>query len=127
LLTGDAGNNALWWAAQHAKAAGLTLQNFTFVQVPHHGSRRNVGPSVLNELLGPIQPKDTVRFSAFVSAPAKDDSHPRKIVLNAFMRRGGKVVATQGQNKVHWGGFPPRPGYGDVPPLTFSTSVEAYD
>ena len=25
---------------------------FTFVQVPHHGSRRNVGPKILNRLLG---------------------------------------------------------------------------
>jgi hypothetical protein len=31
-----------------------------------------------------------------VSAPKDDDTHPRKIVLNAFMRRGGEVIATLG-------------------------------
>ena len=89
-------------------ANGYPLQSFSFVQIPHHGSRRNVGPSVLNQLLGPIQPEGTTRFTAFVSAPKDDDTHPRKIVLNAFMRRGGKVIATQGTNKIHYGGFPKR-------------------
>lgn len=127
LLTGDAGVNALTWAANYANLSGHTLRQFSFVQIPHHGSRRNVGPTVLNELLGPIQPEGTKSFTAFVSAPVEDDSHPRKIVLNAFMRRGGRVIATQGQNKVHWGGFQARPGYTSVEPLPFSNTVEDYD
>lgn len=127
LLTGDAGVNALRWATNYAKKCGFVLQKFSFVQIPHHGSRRNVGPSVLNELLGPIEPQPTNRFAAFVSAPVEDDSHPRKIVLNAFMRRGGKVVATQGQGKVHRGGFPVRPGYITADVISFSTVVEEYD
>jgi beta-lactamase superfamily II metal-dependent hydrolase len=128
LLTGDAGINALTWAASHAKASGYLLQQFSFVQIPHHGSRRNVGPTVLNELLGPIQLEGSdSRFTAFVSTPKDDDQHPRKIVLNAFMRRGGTVIATQGQNKVHCGGFPPRPGYVAVEPVSFSPKVEAYE
>jgi beta-lactamase superfamily II metal-dependent hydrolase len=128
LLTGDAGVNALSWAAAHANASGYQLRQFSFVQIPHHGSRRNVGPTVLNELLGPIQKEGSdSRFAAFVSAPKDDDQHPRKIVLNAFMRRGGRVVATQGRNKVHWGGFPPRTGYVTAEPLAFSPKVEAYD
>jgi beta-lactamase superfamily II metal-dependent hydrolase len=44
LLTGDAGPQALSWAAAYAKANGYPLQSFSFVQIPHHGSRRNVGP-----------------------------------------------------------------------------------
>jgi hypothetical protein len=127
LLTGDAGVNALTWAADYADSTGLALQNFTFVQVPHHGSRRNVGPSNLTRLLGPILPENTAgRFSAYVSAPADDESHPRRIVLNAFKRRGGIIIATQGSNKVHMGGFPTRAGYGDVEALPFYTRVEAY-
>lgn len=128
LLTGDAGVNALTWAINYAKGNGQVLQHFSFVQIPHHGSRRNVGPTVLNELLGlPQLEHSPSRFTAFVSAPKDDDQHPRKIVLNAFMRRGGRVIATQGSNKVHWGGFPPRSGYSAVEPLPFSSSVEAYD
>lgn len=127
LLTGDAGVNALWWAHNYAQANGLPLQQFNFVQVPHHGSRRNVGPSVLDALLGPKEPQATNRFAAFVSAPKDDSSHPRKIVLNAFMRRGGKVIITQGTKKVHWGGFAPRANYVGADAVAFSATVEDYD
>jgi beta-lactamase superfamily II metal-dependent hydrolase len=127
LLTGDAGINALWWSMNFAAANGLPLQRFTFVQVPHHGSRRNVGPSILDALLGPKEPAPSNRFAAFVSAPKDDAAHPRKIVLNAFMRRGAKVIATQGAKKVHWGGFPPRTGYVGAESVSFSTVVEEYD
>ena len=49
------------------------------------------------------------------------------MVLNAFMRRGALVVATQGASKVFWGGFPPRPGYINADPMPFATQVEDYD
>jgi beta-lactamase superfamily II metal-dependent hydrolase len=127
LLTGDAGLYALSWAAGHANEQGYPLQNFTFVQVPHHGSRRNVGPSILNSLLGPIQPEGTVKGTAFVSAPKDDERHPRLIVLNAFERRGYPVHGTQGQNKIHYGGFPKRAGYTSSEKMPFSTTVEEYD
>jgi beta-lactamase superfamily II metal-dependent hydrolase len=128
LLTADAGVWALTYAAYCAEHLNLPLRDFMFVQIPHHGSRRNVGPTVLNRLLGPIQAEGTpTRFSAFVSAPKDDDTHPRKMVLNAFMRRGGRVLATQGQSKVFWGGFPARLGYDTVDPLPFTPRVEDYD
>lgn len=127
LLTGDAGVNALWWARNFAVSNNLPLQQFSLVQVPHHGSRRNVGPSVLDALLGPKQPEGTNRFAAFVSAPKDDTAHPRRIVLNAFMRRGGQVILTQGISKIHWGGFPTRPGYTSAQGAEFSTRVEEYD
>ncbi|MBM1173486.1 MBL fold metallo-hydrolase [Microvirga arabica] len=127
LLTGDAGVNGLHWAAYYAESIGLPLQQFSFVQIPHHGSRRNVGPSVLTRLLGPPQRKDaTPRFTAFVSAPEDDATHPRLIVLNAFKRRGGRVHATQGRGKVHYGGFSKRNGYGDAQELPFYDRVEEY-
>lgn len=90
LLTGDAGVNALHWAADYADQSKLMLQKFSFVQIPHHGSRRNVGPTILNRLVGPIRAENAESdFAAFVSAPENDDTHPRKMVLNAFIRRGG--------------------------------------
>ncbi len=96
LLTGDAGIRGLTYAAYAAEHLGLPLQDFMFVQIPHHGSRRNVGPTILNQIIGPMKPEGSAtRFSAFVSAPKDDDTHPRKMVLNAFTRRGGAVIATQ--------------------------------
>ena len=127
LLTGDAGVNALRWAANHAIASGYPLQQFSFVQIPHHGSRRNVGPTILNDLLGPIRNEgDPTRFTAFCSAPKDDENHPRKMVLNAFIRRGGRVHATQGTGKVFWGGFNARPGYSNITPISLSGTVEDY-
>jgi beta-lactamase superfamily II metal-dependent hydrolase len=129
LLTGDAGVWALSLAAAYARQKGLILQDFKFVQVPHHGSRRNVGPTILNDFLGPIQPEGSpTRFSAFVSAPKDDDTHPRKMVLNAFLRRGAKVLATQGAKKVYFGGFPIRPNYSFIAKgVPFTSRVEDYD
>lgn len=127
LLTGDAGVNALWWAADYAEARNLPLRQFSFVQIPHHGSRRNVGPTILNRLVGDILPEGSAStFSAFVSAPKEDSSHPRRIVMNAFKRRGGRPIATQGSKKVYWGGFTERDGYTDAEELPFYDSVESY-
>lgn len=128
LLTGDAGLFALTRAAESAETANLPLQRFAFVQIPHHGSRRNVGPTILNRLLGPIQPVETPgTMSAFVSAPKNDDTHPREMVLNAFRRRRGRVLATQGNSKVCWGGFQPRQGYSPAEASPFAAVVEDYD
>jgi hypothetical protein len=128
LLTGDAGIQGLSYAAYAAEHLGLPLRDFMFVQIPHHGSRRNVGPTILNRIVGPIQHQSsTTRFSAFVSAPKDDDTHPRKMVLNAFTRRGGAVIATQGTSKVYWGGFPTRAGYVNADVLGFASRVEQYD
>lgn len=127
LLTGDAGVRALTWAADYAQACGYPLGAFTLVQVPHHGSRRNVGPTILDRLLGPKRHLKTPEYTAIVSAPKDDEKHPRKIVLNAFMRRGAKVLATQGTSIVHYGGFPARSDYVPAMALPFSTTVEDYD
>jgi beta-lactamase superfamily II metal-dependent hydrolase len=128
LLTGDAGHWALALSAYQAEKSGLPMQQFSFVQIPHHGSRSNVGPTILNRIVGPILPKGSgPKFSAYVSAPKDDDAHPRKMVLNAFIRRGGSVVATQGQSKCHTIGYPFKPGYIHVTSMPFSDQVEDYD
>ncbi|WP_207005061.1 MBL fold metallo-hydrolase [Trinickia mobilis] len=127
LLTGDGGVNALSWAVAYAKSSNLALKGFSFVQIPHHGSRNNVGPTILNELIGPILPEGTEKFTAFVSAPADNSTHPRKMVLNAFVRRGGRVHVTQGTGRVHWGGFAQRAGYDTSQAIGLSSLVEEYD
>ncbi|KRQ15364.1 ComEC/Rec2 family competence protein [Bradyrhizobium manausense] len=128
LLTGDAGVNALWWAMDHAGNASLDLSNVNLVQVPHHGSRSNVGPAVLNRLLGPRLPKGSAKKrDAIVSAPKDDASHPRKMVMNAFLRRGAPVCKTQGTSYRYFVGMPARPGERPAVPFDFFDQVEAYD
>jgi hypothetical protein len=116
------------WAASFAEARGLVLRNFALVQVPHHGSRRNVGAMILNRLIGPVVSEGQVpHFTAVVSAPKDDSAHPRKIVMNAFMRRGPRVLGTQGVATFFGSGFPQRAGYGPAAAMNFSPVVEAYD
>jgi beta-lactamase superfamily II metal-dependent hydrolase len=129
LLTADAGENALWWACNYAKKQQIDLSKLSLVQVPHHGSRSNVTPSALDLLLGPKLPKGTPELrKAIVSAPKDDESHPRKMVINAFTRRGAGVRATQGiKYRWHSGTMPARDGERTAVPLGFFDKVEEYD
>ena len=98
VLTGDVGPVGLHEAANFAELLYGCLTPF-FIQVPHHGSRRNVTPSALNRWLGPIKGPGSARNGyAFCSAARLDEDHPRKKVLNAFMRRGYPVDVTNGRS-----------------------------
>jgi len=123
LLTGDVGPQGLNEAADYAGANGI-LSPPDFVQIPHHGSRRNVTPSVLNRWLGnPLPNRDTRRGTAFVSVGKDADKYPRKKVKNAFMRRGYVVHATRGVGKRHHKGFGVRTGWSEAIPEQFSEDV----
>lgn len=106
LLTADTGPIGLAEAADFGAQLGLDRPKF--VQVPHHGSRHNVTPSVLDTWLGPKQPQDTVIGTAFCSVGANKHDYPRAQVTNAFMRRGFKVYSTRTKWISHYKG-PGRP------------------
>lgn len=127
LLTGDAGVIGLTLAKRYAESIGLDITKPNCIQIPHHGSRSNVGPTLLNQLIGPIKLEGSApHFYAYCSVPVDDRKHPRKMVLNAFTRRGAEVLLTQGNRKVFWGGFNPRPGYESASGFPFSDRVEDY-
>jgi beta-lactamase superfamily II metal-dependent hydrolase len=90
LFTGDAGVQALSRVADYAEDRSVSLPNrLGFVQIPHHGSRHNVCPSVLDRIIGPRMAAETpATKTAFVSACKDCTTHPRKVVTNAFQRRG---------------------------------------
>lgn len=125
LLTADAGMPALTHAADYLDQMQFDNRAIRFIQVPHHGSRRNVGPTILNRLLGPPQASDAPARTAFVSvskeAPAK---HPSKRVVNAFRRRGALVHSTHGMSKRHHFDAPKRAGWVPSVPLPFYDVVE---
>jgi len=125
LFTGDAGVPALTRAADFAGQFGMNLQVSTFQQVPHHGSKRNVGPTILNRIVGPRLSAPASAKTVFVSA-SKDGApkHPAKKVTNAYQRRGAKVLATQGVSLRHSHNAPPRAGWGPATPLPFYPEVE---
>lgn len=116
LLTGDAGRLALTRAILYARALGISLQGLRCVQIPHHGSRRNVSPSVLNEITAQI---------ALVSVAPKSTTHPRRKVTNAFKRRGARVYRTNGGFLNYTIDWPRRPDISDAPEIPFYDRVEA--
>jgi beta-lactamase superfamily II metal-dependent hydrolase len=130
MLTGDSGLLGLNEAIDYLMASHYDLRRLGIVQVPHHGSRNNIAPSVLNRLIGePLSAGVRRSIYAVVSASLEDDDHPRQIVVNAFDRRGATVTATHGRKTWFWrGGMPARTNWG-VPAVTlpFSKYVEEYD
>ncbi|UPU01398.1 hypothetical protein J4G48_0049275 (plasmid) [Bradyrhizobium barranii subsp. apii] len=91
LLTADVGPEGLAEAADYAGLINPVIQP-TLVQIPHHGSRRNVTPTVLNRWLGGYPAEGN--GSAIASVGKNEDIYPRKKVANAFTRRGYNVYAT---------------------------------
>lgn len=116
LFTGDVGISGLSRALDAAAAQDVTLNDLWIMQVPHHGSRRNVSPSILNRLMSKY---------AFVSAAAKSGTHPRRVVTNAFARRGATVYVTRGSNLRHHHNMGERPGYSAAVAVPFYDEVEA--
>jgi len=115
LFTGDAGIEAMQGAIDYANNKSIDISNLRFLQVPHHGSHRNISPSILDQI------KCT---TAFVSASKDAPKHPSKKVVNALIRRGASVHATEGQIICHHQNCPSRSGYSSATPLPFYNQVE---
>jgi beta-lactamase superfamily II metal-dependent hydrolase len=116
LLTGDSGRQGLVRAILYGRAVGISLKGLNCFQVPHHGSRRNVSPSVLNEITGQF---------ALISVAPKSETHPRRKVTNALKRRGARVYKTNGALLNHAVNWPRRTGLADALEIPFYDRVEA--
>ena len=116
LFTGDADIGALTQAAAYATSQNISLTDLHLLDVPHHGSKQNVGPTILNA----IRAK-----TAHISAPPTSPKHPAKKVVNALLRRGAFVSTTQGKIIYYRSdNLSLRPGWSGVAGLTFSDFVE---
>lgn len=125
LLTGDAGINALNKAADYAESIGVDISKSSFIQIPHHGGRHNVSPSVLNRIVGPKVSKEIPSTKiGFVSVSKDSKKHPKRVVVNAFIRRGVKVIATRGMTTCQSNNFSPREGWITAETLPFYDDVE---
>lgn len=127
LFTGDAGVKALTNASAHASLRNFNLNsNIHYYQVPHHGSKRNVGPSILDAIIGPIVPQGQMSGkAAFVSAAKDSPKHPSHRVKNAFIRRGVNVSQTCGEHHCfRSAAVPTRPGWGPITYCEFTSSHE---
>lgn len=117
LFTGDSGKAALeaaWW---HAISHGIHLGEVDFLQVPHHGSRRNVNPKILNS----IRAK-----TAFISTPGNPTpKHPSQMVINYLNTKGTRVFCTNGISLRHHHNAPFRDGWSKAIPREFETFYRA--
>ena len=119
LFTGDAGIPALEAAAlSYERSIGsFQLCPLSFFQAPHHGSRRNLGPTILDRTLGAHNAPFSASCPAFISSAKAAPKHPSPKVVNALKRRGCDVFATEGSKIMH--GSPdaaPRPGWQTLVP-----------
>ena len=117
LFTGDAGKAGLLRVADYAAREGISLTGLDLLHVPHHGSKRNVGPTVLDLIQG-----DLAIISA---AKGGEPKHPSKKVINALIRRGSTVYTTQGKGLWYQHNAPARTGWDAyVSPQSFYDQVE---
>ncbi len=123
LLTGDAGPIGLNEAVDVAEYFNIK-RSLNFVQIPHHGSRRNVTPSVLDQWLGQMVERGTHRGTSFCSVGSNKPEYPRKRVKNAFLRRGYKVHSNRGKVIRHYHSMPERAGWIAATSEVFETAYE---
>jgi len=112
LFTSDAGVPALQKASEQYNLGGCH-----WMQIPHHGSRRNINPALI-KLFSPKH--------AWASAEGSK-KHPRRAVVNAFKEAGAVVCSTHYPTSTNmWirsGTVPPRTGYTPLIPLYEATTL----
>ena len=127
IFTADAGITALSYAADEIER-DPRYSELRFIQIPHHGSRRNIGPTVLGRLVGQPLPEGQLRgvtVTAIAStARLGEPKHPRKAVMNAFTHRGVRALATRGSTIQYGSKAPPRAGWTAVAPEPYHWEYE---
>lgn len=121
MFTGDAGIPALEFAANEyeARFGSFASTPLAFFQVPHHGSKRNIGKTILNRILGQPGAGFNDNYHAFIHAAKASTKHPSPKVTNALIRRGCKqtsLAVTNGQTKWHNRDSLPRIGWSSIAP-----------
>lgn len=115
LLSGDAGITALDHAAEEFESAVALLSQswIEFFQVPHHGSRRNLGPSILDRWFA----GGSAGSTAFISSALADKKHPGVAVIDELRRRNFLIHMTEGKYLRHHHEGHPREGYTPSDPV----------
>ena len=131
LLTADAGIEALYRAYVYLNGElGFQAGALCFMQMPHHGGRRNVNRTILDLLLGPKVARESNKGIglSIASVASNADGYPKKAVTNAFTTRGYLCSATNGNSIFYRRGDMLNP-YGGSPLtlIRFSNDVEALD
>lgn len=128
LLTGDAGIRALNKAIDYMEQIGEdVISEISFYQIPHHGGRHNVSPSLLDRMVGQRVKKGATRNKTAYASVAEGSDHPLKMVTNAYIRRGVSTYETNGNTICHHCGQMPKRGWTQLKMIEFADYVEAWD
>lgn len=128
LLCGDAGVRALTLAMDYLDGLGEDVKtSVSFFEIPHHGSRHNVTPSVLDRMIGERVERGKVGNCTAFASVAKGSDHPLRMVTNAYKRRGVKVCKTAGGTTRHHVGNMPSRGWGIAEEVEFYDEVEEWN
>ncbi|MBP7898483.1 MBL fold metallo-hydrolase [Candidatus Gracilibacteria bacterium] len=116
LFTADAGKTALLNAIAYAESLNISLVGLELLQVPHHGSRRNLNSKILKKMNGQV---------AHISASGENKKHPSKRVTNALKKHGAqKITVNRKQSVLHHFQANHRGWTGIIPDEPFHDNVE---
>ena len=127
-LSGDAGMPALSEAIKQAQRRNLALSdNIRVFKIPHHGSIQNLGPEVLDGILGTPQSAKSRKeaFAMIMVSKHPEQGHPDKAVTNEIWSRNCKPYKTGGL-VLHYGigANTTRNGWRPVDPIPYAKEVD---
>jgi beta-lactamase superfamily II metal-dependent hydrolase len=120
LFTGDAGKVGLSQAINFAKSRQIDLKNLTLIKMPHHGSRKNVNPQLMDQL------GNDATICMISCVQGDEGHHPSKRLVNMLIEKGFTVLTTAGAAACHTYNNPPsREGYNKAESLKPYVTVES--
>jgi len=118
LFCGDAGKEALNAAKKYAKDNNIVLNDIDIIKMPHHGSRKNVDPSIMNTFAHK-------GCRCYISCKAGDEGHhPSKRLVNMLLEKGFSVLTTSGATLHKGWDAPERDGWKPVNSLPIYPKIE---
>ena len=113
LFTGDAGKKGLRQAIDFAKEKGINLNDCSIIKMPHHGSRKNVDPGIMDNFRG----SEKLYYSC---ASGDCGHHPSRRLINMLNEKGFRQLSTSGRI-LHWGVRAPDRGWPKA------SAIESFD
>lgn len=117
LFCGDAGKEAFKEALKYAIENKIDLTDLDLIKMPHHGSRKNVTPKMMDVL-------KHKGCRCYISCKDGDEGHhPSKRLVNMLLEKGYSVLTTSGAT-LHKGWDAPDRGWDKVTSLTPYPKIE---
>lgn len=115
LLTGDTGREGLRNAFDYAESIGISLSDLKVFQVPHHGSRKNLSPELLDRF--------SASFCILSVPPNGDPKHPSRRLINLMNQKNFSIYKT-GNSSLHWGKNCPNRNWKSSDKIKYFSKIE---